>query len=225
MARSVSDHLRRIERRIPAAAASIALLAAACLPRTTPAPDLRTSVTTVYACAGDYRFSAHEIGSVATLRLPTTTIALPRAGSESGTRYASGDTVFWHRGETATLTIDGRSRTDCRGEVAETPWDEARLLGVDYRAAGYEPAWSLEMQAGRHMRFLMDGRSAVYLPIPEPVTNGRTTSYRASGELDLEVTIEETQCIDPTSAAPLPHTVVVLVGGIGYRGCGQPLGD
>ena len=204
--------------------ACIALLASACLPRTTPAPELPADVTSVYTCAGDYRFSVRESGEVATVRLPDRTIALPRAGAESGRRYVRGDTTFWHRGETATLTVSGEDRADCRGRIVASPWDEARLLGVDYRAVGYEPGWSLEMDAGSHIRFVMDGGSALYLPIPEPTTAAGKTAYRtASGGVDLELIIEESPCIDRGGRASLPNTVELLLGGISYRGCGQPL--
>ena len=197
------------------------LVAVACLPRTRPAPPDTTDILSVYTCPGDYRFSVRELGEVATIRLPMQTIALPRARVASGSRYATGGTEFRKRGQTASLTIGSERHTDCTGQPARTPWDAARLLGVDYRAVGSEPAWSIEMENGKYMRFVIEGASAMYMPVPEPTGDASRRVYRAAGEAPvLEVVVEEKACREPTVPDPLPHTVTVTYNGIPYRGCG-----
>lgn len=199
------------------------IAAVGCLPRLRrPQP---VDVTSVYTCPGDYRFSVRVLGDVATVRLPMQTIALPRVRSASGSRYAANRMEFWNRGQMATLTAGGESHTGCAGQLAPTPWDEARLIGVDYRAVGREPTWSLEIDDGKYMRFIIEGSGALYTPVPDPTGDGKRRVYRALTEsVDLEAIVEEKPCLDPSTPDPFPHTVTVTFNGIPYVGCGRPVG-
>lgn len=197
-------------------------IAAGCLPRIRrPQP---VDVTYVYTCPGDYRFSVREFLDVTTVRLPMQTIALPRVRSASGPRYAKDGIEFRSRGQAGTLKIGSETHTDCTRQLAPTAWDEARLLGVDYRAVGYEPTWSLEIDEGRVMRFIIEGSGAIYMPVPQPTGDAKRRVYHAGAESqDLEAVIEEKPCRDPSSPEPFPHTVTVTYNGIPYPGCGRPL--
>ena len=203
-------------------AAALVVVAVGCLPRLRrPEP---VDVIYVFTCPGDYRFSVREFNEVATVRLPMQTLAVPRIRVASGARYANDRVEFWNRGETATLKVDGENRTGCTGQLVPTAWDEARLLGVDYRAVGYDPIWSLEIDEGKYLRFIIEGTSAVYFPVPQPTGDANRRVYRAVTESDLEAVIEEKPCKDPSSQDPFPHTVTVTYGGIPYPGCGRPVG-
>jgi putative lipoprotein len=132
--------------------------------------------------------------------------------------------VFWSRGQTATLTVDGQTREGCQAQSAPTPWDEARLLGAEYRAFGSEPAWSLEMDDGSRARFTMEGASAVYVTMGNPTGDAARRVYRsATDSLALQVVIEEKPCVDRGTNASLPHTVTVTFQGFPYLGCGREL--
>ena len=99
------------------------------------------------------------------------------------------------------------------------------MLGVDYRAVGHEPGWTLEIDTGRYLRFMIEGSTPLYMPVPEPTGDAARRVYRGTGESPvLEVIVEEKPCRDPTIAEPLPQTVTVHFNGIPYRGCGEPLG-
>ena len=179
----------------------------------------------VFTCPGDYRFSVREFSEVATVRLPMQTIAVPRVRTASGARYANDRVEFRNRGQVATLRADGENHTGCTGQLAPTAWDEARLLGVDYRAGGYDPIWSLEIDEGKYLRFIIEGSSAVYFPVPQPTGDAKGRVYHAVTESqDLEAIIEEKPCRDPSSPDPFPHTVTATYNGIPYPGCGRPLG-
>src|SRR5687767_2505977 len=188
-----ADVRRRV--RTIAGGAVIALAVAACMPRARPAPHVLVDETWVYTCAGNYQFAARLMNEVVAIRLPGRTTAIPRAGRSTGTRYATRGAELVRRGETATLRIDGATHSDCAGERAATPWDEARLLGADCRAIGHETAWSLEVDEGKQIRVLSEGSSEIHAPVPEPVRNGTTTSYRAVSEgHTIDVTIEARPC-------------------------------
>jgi putative lipoprotein len=204
--------------------AAAGLAAAACLPRTRPAAPDTTDILSVYSCPGDFRFSVREFGEVATVRLPMQTIAIPRVRVGSGSRYARDGAELRKTGETASLTVGAERHSGCAGQRAATPWDVARLLGVDYRAVGSEPTWSIEMENGKYMRFAIEGASAMHMPLPEPTGDAARRIYRTPGDIPvLEVMLEEKACREPTLPDPLPHTVTVTYQGIPYRGCGTAI--
>jgi putative lipoprotein len=196
---------------------------AGCLPRV--GREQTVDITRVFTCAGDVRFSVREFGDVATVRYDMQTLALPRIRTASGSRYGRGDSDFRIRGETATLAVGATRHTNCAGQTVTTPWDEARLLGVDYRAVGRDPTWSLEIDDGRYIRFIVDGGSPVYLPAPQPSGDASRRVYHPiSDDQDLEVVVEEAPCRDVRGAETLPHTVKVTFNGFPYPGCGRPVG-
>ena len=196
-----------------------------CLPRTTPAPDPAMDETWVYSCPGGYQFSARILAGLVSLRLPARTTALPRVGSGTGVRYAADGVELTRSAETATLRMGGETHTGCTGERAATGWEEARLLGADFRAVGVEPTWSLEIDSGRQMRFLIEGASEVITPVPEPVRTDSTTGYQATAAgHEIDVTIMERGCPNPRLGPGLTHTVKLTVDGFPYLGCGRMLG-
>ena len=208
------------------ALAALTLIMGACRPRVPQAPEPPVGDTWVYSCPDDYRFSARFLGGVVSLRLPTRTVALPRARSTTGARYAVDGMEFAHAGTAGSLMIEREISTRCTGERAATPWDEARLLGAEFRAAGREPTWSLEIDTGGHMRFVIEGASEVITPAPDPERADGTTRYRAtSAGHEIDLVIREQACPDPLLGQALTHTVELAVDGFPYRGCGRMLGS
>ena len=204
---------------------AVGLAAVSCLPRTSPVPDPALDQTWVYSCQDDYRFSARILSDLVSLRLPMRTTALPRVRARTGTRYAAQDVELTRTGETATLRIGGKAHAGCTGQRAESAWEEARMLGADFRAAGREPTWSLEIDSGRQMRFLIEGSSEIITPVAEPVRTDGGTTYRATADgHEIDVTIVESACPDARLGAGLTHTVKLAVDGFPYLGCGRMLG-
>ena len=195
------------------------------MPRSTPAPDVSIDQTWVYSCPDDYRFSARILTGVVSLRLPARTTALPRVGSRTGTRYRAEGVELTLDGESATLRVGEETHTGCTGQRAESGWEEARMLGADFRAAGVEPTWSIEIDSGRQMRFLIEGASEVITPAPEAVRSDGTTRYTATANGHaIDVAIQERACPNPVLGPGLTHTVTLTVDGFPYVGCGRMLG-
>lgn len=232
---------------LPAAAAVAAAALAACA-----AASRGTSVTAprvaayVFTCDDGTRFAARydapQAGSAAsaTLRFPDVSgdreLRVASDTAASGARYrgrdSAGEVTFWeHQGE-ATLTGTSAPNRTCRPQEAATAWDEARLLGAEYRAVGQEPGWTLEVDEERRLYFVGDyGNTRVGTPAPPPATetaaapgaNRVTYSVRTEAHT-LTVEVVRQECRDVMSGERYPTTAVVRLDGREYRGCGRWLG-
>jgi membrane-bound inhibitor of C-type lysozyme len=91
----------------------------------------------VYACPDGFRFSIRPAGDSVVLSFPERTDTLPHVeATVSGAKYAAGGMVFWSKGKEASLEAGGASHTGCGGRAAGDPWEEAALMGVEFRAVG-----------------------------------------------------------------------------------------
>jgi putative lipoprotein len=188
-------------------------------------PDKRPLARTmVYECAG-YEFIARLGPGEMAVWLPDRYLVLSQVRSASGTRYQEGDVEFWSSGDEAMLTVAGQAYRYCALAPHRAPWEDARRRGVDFRAVGNEPAWSLEIRNGDHLLF--DGGSGmrrVASPDPGQQLNGQIRTWHAVTEsADLQVEVEDNVCTDSMSGQKLPSKVTVTLDGHVYSGCGRGL--
>ena len=188
-------------------------------------PDPRPLATTmVYAC-GAYQFTARLGPGDMAVWLPDRYVILSRVRSESGVMYEEGDIQFWSAGEETTLSLGQEAYAGCALVPEQVPWEDARRRGVDFRAVGNEPGWSLEIQSGRHLLFVGDyGMLRVLTPDPGQNSNGQARVYHAVTETnDLRVEIMDESCNDSMTGEGLPSTVAITVNGSTFYGCGRSL--
>lgn len=115
---------------------------------------------------------------------------------------------------------------DDQPEFNWAPWDEAWERGVDFRAVGQEPGWLLEIDSEGEMSFLGDyGEWRIVAPTPPASYNDSAEAiYDANlAEHEFTVLIWNEPCTDVMSGARYGCTVVVIVDGREYRGCGMYL--
>jgi putative lipoprotein len=116
----------------PAGAAAAA--AADSPPSQVAAAETRTFV---FDCDGDLSFVARFGSGAMALAVPKSLggeqLALPIARSASGARYQRGDTVFWNKGDLATIEYRGQRYVDCKqnpskasSAVPPSPHDDIR---------------------------------------------------------------------------------------------------
>ena len=185
--------------------------------------------TSVYVC-GDLEFVIQDAREGSHLWLPLRFgrpyLFLPRVSSDSGLERAGDGVVVWTRGEQAGLEVDGEVHADCVRDARRSIWEDAKLRGVDFRAVGNEPGWSLEIDPER-IRLVADyGARELSLPRPEPEVDaeGRRTTYRAqSRSTSLVVVLEGSGCTDTMSGERFETRVRVVLDGQTYQGCGRPL--
>lgn len=190
------------------------------------AADTARARTFAYDCDG-FRFTARIARDSAWLLLPEGAVGLAHTVSADGARYAADGYLFWSRGDEAMIESPEHAHSGCRSEPARAAWEDARLWGADFRAAGIAPAWSLELRGGDRMLFVGDdGRARIVAPAPPAEVSGPDfhTVYRATGSGHaVTVTLDGAACTDPATGERLPTGVVVAVDGRELRGCGRAL--
>lgn len=101
--------------------------------------------------------------------------------------------------------------------------EAAKLNGVDFRAVGNEPSWTLEISRGDTLTLITDhGATRTVVPLPRPATNasGKRTTWNA-GAIVVEATAGS--CRDTMSGELFDAKVSVSWNGQTLRGCGGAL--
>ena len=182
--------------------------------------------TFVFDCDGDVsftvRFGPGEMALWAPASLGGSYQVLSIARSGSGARYVEGDTVFWNKGDLATIEIAGQRFVDCRSTPSKVPWADAKRLGVTFRALGNEPAWYVEVYPERLAIVTELGTKRTELPHGEPMVDGPRTTYRAAaGGREATVVIERRACADSMSGEGFEAAATVTFDNRTLRGCGR----
>ena len=182
--------------------------------------------TFVFDCDGGYsftvRFGPDEMALWAPESLGGTYQVLSIERSGSGARYVEGDTVFWNKGDLATIEIAGQRFVDCRSNPSKAPWADAKRRGATFRALGNEPAWWVEIFADRIVFGMYPGTPRMELEYAEPIIEGMRTTYRASGDgYEGTVVIDRRGCVDSMSGEGFEAAATFSVGNLTLRGCGR----
>ncbi len=162
---------------------------------------------------------------------PDKTMKLPQRMSGSGARYADAKYEFWNKGEDASFYIPDKSDKKqkvltCKLNMQKSIWEDAKLKGVDFRATGNEPAWTLEINKD-FMVFNYDyGAQRVQFKTPEPVSDQQKrrsiyTSY--SWDRPVKIYLYGEKCTDTMDGAEYEAKVRIEYNGQTYHGCGKAL--
>lgn len=188
-------------------------------------PDERPlAKTLVYDCNG-FEFTGRLGPGEMALWLPDRYVVLSQVRSASGSKYQEGDIEFWSKGDEAMLTIGTEQYFNCVLVPHRVPWEDARRRGVNFRAVGNEPGWTLEIQQGRHLLFVADyGMRRVAAPDPgEQVRDGTRSWHAVTDSADLRVEVLQETCADTMSGEEFPSRVTATLDGVVLRGCGRDL--
>ena len=153
------------------------------------------------------------------------TVELAENSPPSPVRFSAGGVMLSGLGELIRFEDPGAVLW-CRIEPVEVPWQEAKLRGVDFRAAG-DPPWTLEIKNGRAAEFTSGQGSArivIAFPAASLAAKGETmTMSTASGSHSLSLLAERRLCHYAGSTMTL--SVTVTLDGRAYKGCGRVLGS
>ena len=107
--------------------------------------------------------------------------------------------------------------------VSTAPWDEARARGVDFRAVGNEPAWTMDVYSDS-LVVVTTNYGADTVSAPAPAVAGSAFSFESATDAGaVLVDVAGTPCTDSMSGESFASTVTVMVGETTYRGCGRML--
>jgi len=191
-----------------------------------PAAAPEIGRTFVFDCGNGIDFTVRYGPGEAALWAPAslggTYQVLSIARSASGARYEEGDTLFWNKGELATIELGGQRYVDCRLSPSKAPWADAKRRGATFRALGNEPAWYVEIFPDRLAIVTELGTNRVELAhAGSVVENGRTT-YRASAEgRAATVVIDRRACADSMSGEGFEAAATVSIDNRTLLGCGR----
>ena len=194
------------------------------MPPATAAPAVATPgerSTVVYRCDDDVRFVVQLDPEKAWVHLDGKVLELVRVPAASGSRYREADVSYWSKGPAALLSLPEREVTGCVARPREAAWEEARLRGVEFRACGHRPEWTLEL-GEKESRFAeVAGKLSLVLPPLSATTNRPQVGVAAGHRLVLE--IEPQRCVDGMTGEVFPNRVELILDGRRYAGCGRPL--
>jgi hypothetical protein len=113
----------------------------------------------------------------------------------------------------------------CRSLPVEVPWQDARLRGIEFSAAGDSPAWLLEVDAGVAIEFAAGvgaARTVTKFPAADFATrDGRMTLTARSGSHAL--TVAATPGVCHLAGSTMTLSVAATLDGQTYNGCGRAL--
>lgn len=81
--------------------------------RPAPAAKKPSSNTAGYQCAGIGSVTATFVGGWVRVAIGDRSILLPRKRSADGARFTDGESLFWDRGKTALIAVDGGPQRSC----------------------------------------------------------------------------------------------------------------
>jgi putative lipoprotein len=149
---------------------------------------------------------------------------LPETTPPSSVLYSDGVVTLSGLGEHVRFEEPGAVYF-CQSMPAEIPWQEARFRGIEFRAAGDDPPWTLEVDSGVGVEFAIgqgDTRAVTKFPPAELTgTDNRMTLTAVSGARSLGVLAERRVC--NLAGSTMTLAVTVTLDGKPYRGCGRPL--
>lgn len=194
--------------------------------------DARLARTFAFVCdRGDTRVVVRLEGARAYVYPgeTETPVRLDRLDGDSASvaagSYGRGNDRLAMRGDSTRMTITGKTYDGCVNRPDEALWEYARLNGVDFRAVGHGPAWTLDVHDDSLLVFVTDsGRTRLVFPAPPPDVDARalTGTYRATAAGHrLDATLHGRACVDDADGTRYETTVAVRLDSADYAGCGR----
>lgn len=178
--------------------------------------------TWVHDCPAGPSFTVEVWMDRVRLFAPGGPVALPRAISASGARFAEGPWAYWSKGRDARIETPDGEWHDCAGREIADPWQAARLRGVTFRAIGQEPGWVVEIGPDRMVALLDYATRSRVAPAPDPASEGEATVWRVRAqETEIRVVSRPVPCRDAMSGEAFAQSVTLREGGTVWRGCGR----
>ncbi|MGB3617387.1 MAG: YbaY family lipoprotein [Catalinimonas sp.] len=188
-------------------------------------PGRARPTSRTYDCSG-IRFTVRRQGERVRLYLGDRMLTLEPTDSADRYRAPGENVALTLRSDSARLQLSDRHIGPCLPDPQLTPWADARIRGVAFRAVGQEPGWTMEIKEDS-LLFVGDyGATHYTLAIDERRANrdAARVTYRASGgEHELLAVLTGRPCRDNMTGVSYGTTVTVRIDGREFKGCGREL--
>lgn len=114
--------------------------------------------------------------------------------------------------------------TEADSATTDNRWEERRKQGIDFRAAGNEPFWGLDIDFDKMMTFKTLNGDSISTPIPEMTqdTASKARIWNAKVESgSLKVELYPIGCVDDMSGEVFSYYANISYNGQEYSGCGN----
>mgnify|MGYP005839721545 CR=1 FL=1 len=166
--------------------------------------------------------------NTATILSPTGDRVLAGQPAGSGISYASPLASIRGKGDDLEYAVGRRAPAQCVAinDRLQRILAERRAAGVQWRAIGQEPGWTVEVMADGGLEAQLDyGRERRSTPPAARSGEGARQAWAASTESGtLRLTIERAACQDMMSGERFWFTATLEADGRTLKGCAQPLG-
>lgn len=106
-------------------------------------------------------------------------------------------------------------------EGGDDPFAPKRAVGVDFIGLGTEPFWAIELDFDKNIRFTTaDGDSLIAPAAAGQMRDGALHYETKTGAGELKIALRRETCSDGMSDRDYEYSVVVMVKGLEYKGCG-----
>lgn len=161
---------------------------------------------------GDQMMTIGFRGDEAILQTDEKIYTLSPAISADGAKYSSedGKTVFWSRGASALVTLEGEDLPDC--EIVQESDDV-------WEAQGNEPGWNARIMDERMALNLNYGADRLDLALPAPGIFSGAYHY-SFDSVGLSMAVSDQMCRDDMTGRLFPQMVRLDTAAGTQRGCG-----
>ena len=183
--------------------------------------------TYVYDCSGGQSFTVRIEYGRALLTLAGQTMSLPRLPSDDGMKFSDASATLRIKGNEASLDLGDKVYRSCQENQPKVAGSATKSGGVDFRASGNEPGWSLEIDNDGSILFINNYGKDQYVfatPNPTVVRETGTTLYLVqNAEHTMTIILRDQPCRDDMSGEAFDTTVTLVFDGKRFRGCGTTL--
>lgn len=190
------------------------LMATGCASTSDSPEDIGMPADRLYCGQATIDLDYREDSGLLVLTHEGTRYTLEPSRSASGARFTGGDgadTVFWSKGNSASLTLNGHEYPECLA---------AGALSSPFVARGNEPFWHVTL-VGKELTLsrLGEATETLFSRVVESTDNGQTIRAEREG-LTVTLDVAPQLCMDSMSGMPYPHQVRLTVNGDALAGCG-----
>ena len=190
---------------------------------TEPPTDSATDERRFAFECGNVVFAVRTIPGEATLFAPQLVgndpIVLRQTPVASGAKYSDGETVFWNKGNVATIELRGQVYVDCAENRLRGLLGHAQAIGDIVWATGNEPPWTLDIHPQK-LTLTMGSDAPYEFPYRDRVETGERTTYRSTvGTQEIMAVVDNRACNDSKSGEAFQATIAVTFEQRTFYGC------